>query len=237
MTKVSNRGRLGQAQILAAILFLFLIPTTVIIAENATNSSSPPTFPNLSLEGNLVLNTSDIVNESPTNVTIETPVSNESSETNSSVDEELPTNQTVMNKTNQTEINVTLLLNQTLNETINLTEPTNETINLTLTRIKTVKPPEILPISISYPILIVSINGPDEIVRGDDLVFSVEITNVGNETARHVNGFWELPDLSEHEFECNDLVAGETCTRELILPTTVGTPVGGKEIGVVVRYD
>jgi len=218
MANISKRGRLGQAQVLAAILFLFLIPTTVILAENATNSSntSIPEPLNLSFEG-LVINTSDIVNQSPTLLS-EPPVSNESSETNisnSSVNEELPLNQTL----NETLPETT---NQTSNETSN-NETQNETVEIPPS------PPETL-----LPYLTVSINGPDMIVRGKDPTFFVEITNTGDGTAQNIIGLW-IPNLGA--FECDDLETGEACTRELILPTTIATPLGIKEIGVSVSYD
>jgi hypothetical protein len=234
-----SSGRLGQVQILAAIVFLFLIPTTVIIAQNATNSSNT-SFENLTLEGNMIapVNASDIANQSQE----EQPPENQSSETfNSSsdfVDEEPspPLNQT-LNETAQ---------NETINETLNVTEPLNQTLpdgnvtsprNETELQNQTLNETAEIPPSSEPPVLAVSIQGPEKITRGEDITFSAEITNEGNGTAFGVQGYWDLPETEERpEFVCGDMGPGETCTRELVLPTDAGTPLGAKEIGVFVRY-
>lgn len=253
-----SSGRLGQVQILAAIIFLFLIPTTVIIAQNATNSS----FENLSLEGNLIapVNTSDVLNQNPT--IPEEPPANESSETNTSsgfVDEEPLPNQALnetLNETNQT-MNVSALneTNQVLNETqpetnqtANITRAVNETIlnetqlnetNQTLPEDNMTEPwnGTEIPFSVN-PHLTVSISGHDKITRGEDAVFSAEIMNSGNGTAFHISGSWKLPDTADQPtFGCDDLEPGDACTQELVLPITVGAQTGINEIGIEVRYD
>jgi hypothetical protein len=246
-----SSGRLGQVQILAAIVFLFLIPTTVIIAQNATNSSNT-SLENLSLEGNLIapINTSDIANQSQE----EQPPENQTSETNTTsssdfVDEEPPLNQTLneaaQNDTEPTNQTLNETLNETteapesvLNETINVTSPQNESLNQTLN--ETVEPPVIPPSSLSLPSLAVSIQGPDRIIRGEDITFSAEITNGGNGTAFGVQGYWELPegiDVQVRFFDCPDLGPGESCSQEITIPTTLSTSSGIKEIKVKVRYD
>ncbi len=243
--------RLGQVQILAAIVFLFLIPTTVIIAQNATNSSNT-SFENLSLEGNLIasLNISDIANQSQQ----EKPPENQTSETNTSsgdvVDEEPPSNQTLNETLNET-INTTTLnetlpeTNQTLNETLNetslnqtpsdenVTSPQNETLNETLN--ETVEPPVIPPSNL--PILAVSIQGPDRITRSENITFSAEITNEGNGTAIDVKGFWVLPYTKEMpEFSCGEMEPGKICTQEIEIQTDFATPAGLSDIRVEVSY-
>jgi hypothetical protein len=252
-----SSGRLGQVQILAAIVFLFLIPTTVIIAQNATNSSNTSfdTFvENLSLEGNLIApaNTSNVTEQSQE----ERPPENQTSETTNSsgdaVDEEIPPNQTlnetVQNETlNQTlpEKNQTLNetdqnLNETLPETLpeNITSPQNETEPQNETLNETASPPLIPPSNL--PSLAVSIQGPDRITRGEDITFSVDITNEGNGTAFGVRGYWQLPeglDVPARFFDCPDLGPGESCTQEITIPTTPSTSSGISEITVKVGYD
>jgi hypothetical protein len=144
MSGIVSSGKLGQVQIIAAVLFLLLIPTTAILAQNATN----PSIVNISLEGNVIQhpqntteitdsNASDVTNQSPTSVLEQLPA-NETSETviNSSEPvEELPQS----NQTNSI-FNVSVVeenlteTNQTVNVTLNTTEPpdeTNQTANVT----------------------------------------------------------------------------------------------------------
>lgn len=248
-------GRSGQVQILAAIVFLFLIPTTVIIAQNATNhtpGANISLIPNLSLEGNIIriplntTNSSEGLNESLPEQTPENQTSEEFNETSDEGPASFHPNSTP-NDTNQT-LNETIPLNTTNragNQTVNETLPDNETsTNGTVVTLPDKNSTEIfnetgaLPDSpVGSPKLIVSVQGPDKVVRGNNVTFSADITNTGKGTALQVSGFWKLPGITERpEFECGDIAPGESCTQEIVLSTNLGTSIGIKKTSVEVTY-
>lgn len=153
---VKGRMELGQVQILAIFLFLLLIPTTVIIAQNSTINSTftgdiideIPTTNETALPEDTGNDTATDTIEEDVNITIEdnetqeTPPENTTQEINETI--ETPSNQT--NETGMEE-NVTIPdeLNQTVNETV-----INETIiNQTLTNEtetnETIEPEPVIP--------------------------------------------------------------------------------------------
>ncbi len=127
---MKSTASLGQVQILAVLLFLFLVPTTIIIAQNATNFSenlsvpasgwtvaanegvtdpytnNTSVFSNLSGEDGIIFGTNDTSNESIFTIPVLNMTVNGTNATipsNESVNITLPDNMTIpCNQTNQT---------------------------------------------------------------------------------------------------------------------------------------
>jgi len=156
---IGRKSESGQAQIVTALLFLFLIPAGMIIAQNATNITT-------SLEGNVILNettkttikTEELAAESTihTNITKDNSsypdtnqTQNKPSEINLTINTTKDKNVTEngiknkqenLNKTNQRPLSPTTTSNQTLSKALNGTNTTlfglseqNETLNETKT--------------------------------------------------------------------------------------------------------
>jgi hypothetical protein len=255
---IKRKSETGQAQILAALLFLLLIPTSVIIAQNATNITNYT----LPVEGMLV-NISDnqtlneTLNETPTdNITI--PPENLSLNITTEINLTFPKNET---NTPPTSINLTYnITDPPENETQeNETQPNatlpeepdispNETIqnetdqnDTQETPPPTPEPePEItIPQPPTTPILEITISSPDQMNRNEPDQFLVVVNNIGNGTAFDVRGTWILPSGFEPEdrsFSCGDLSPGSACSDLLDVLPTLQTETGDNEIKVEVRY-
>lgn len=279
-----KKSSCGQATILAAVLFLFLVPTTIIIAQNASSNLTGDMVANLSIlnptpEVEIPLVADNSTQEPPLNDTnpandTESPLippmndtsllTNHTNETNlnitipvipanATMNQTTPPSNETVNRTvnkesnNQTGLNMTL---PTTNQTANITQPdnttevTNQSLNDTgsneniLPQGKATEPQDQTESPSGLPDLEVSIRGSDRVLRGEDAIFSVDISNKGNGTALNVTGFWNLPGTADRPgFACGDLCPGESCSREVSLPTSIETVIGIKKIGAVVSYE
>jgi len=167
-----GREKLGQVQILAIFLFLLLIPTTVIIAQNSTINSTltgdiieeTPEIPIINETEPLLdtgNGTTDTIEESvdvtiednttEVNETQENPLENVTQETNETINQtqENETIEIPSNYTNETEAseNVTIPdeLNQTANETVANETITNQTLTNGTGINETLEPEPVIP--------------------------------------------------------------------------------------------
>ena len=217
------KASLGQSQVLLLLFFLFLVPTSVILAQNATINESLP------LEGlitsnsayqetiNLPINLTELIeNLSDSEDTVfgenlTLPIANNTNSTENIPDLNMIENQTDDNP------NITLPENTTINVTINennssqpglnitdnitntteppITDPINDTINQT-ENITEPEPPNIT-IPIEFPILFLEIDSPDRFTRGEIIPIKGIVTNRGLASSENVVLWLELPDYFE----------------------------------------
>lgn len=229
-----RKSQTGQAQILAAILFLLLIPTTIIVAQNATENITGHLAANVSVEDA----TSGAPQINETNHTeLGTPPLNYSD----TIMKENETGPLPPNDTNVTPPeNITVPLNDTnitlpdLNITINATPPENET-NVTIPENQTQEPPE------PAPILSITLNVPESANRNEPFILSADISNSGDADALGVEVEWILPDgfsiLSGSGSHTCNAPAGGACTSEIEAVAPLSSMLGEQEIKVLVRYN
>ena len=241
-----KKSSTGQVQIITLFLFLFLVPATVIIAQNATM--------NVTSEGNLVLEQINISENADINV----PISMESnfSETVNVTQKEISfeLNETailenITETSNQTE-NMPAEMNASLkNETIlpdaGIFE--NETDNTTVqepeNRInETIQQSEPPVTEIPEPVLEARILSPDKITRGESFDISGVVKNSGNGEAKNVYLSWEIPSgfelvSGEIEKECGTLPPDSECLSNLIISSSLLTETGRSELKVLVKYE
>jgi predicted transcriptional regulator len=219
-----KKSSTGQVQILTLFLFLFLVPASIIIAQNATES--------INSTGELILEQMNITADTfadanQTNTEMQnasaimeaniTSIANESNETLISEMQNQTQNLTtaeIENQTNLSEQNITIqgnlseenltVSNQTvLNETnTTIPEAANETENITMP--ETQNPNITLPETenqtnitlpeAAHPILDVKISSPDKMLRGESFDISAVVSNAGNSDAKNVLLEWILPE-------------------------------------------
>ena len=233
-----KKSSTGQVQILTLFMFLFMVPASIIIAQNATqdmNSTGELILGqiNATAETFTELNqtSSEITNETSFIEADITAIINESNET-------IPSE----NQTNFPEQNYTAEENLTeempvSNETIQ--NETNETISLPDSQ--AVMPPEELP-EILQPILSVRISSQDKILRGEQFDVSAFVSNSGNSEAKNVRMEWILPEgieivSGQASAECGIIVPDSECASSLTLSAPVSADIGKNEIRVVMKYE
>jgi len=214
-----KRSCSGQAPVLAALLFLLLVPTTIILAENASDNItgdmvanlSPPA-PNLSQE-TLVINISPMIEElAPPNSSAE-GLANHTNETNP---EPVPHT----NETKSTPANVTI--DSPSNKT-NTSIPTEEPANIIL--------PVIIPDRAN---LTVTLNLPERAHRSESFIVAATVTNSDDQDASNVELSWILPNgfsIAVGDKKSRfDISVGEEKTFELKLISPLEQELGIHEI-------
>lgn len=208
-----RKSQAGQAQILAAALFLLLIPTTIIVAQNATGN----------ITGEMTANITSIP---PKNATYNATLScNETPDSKNSVQ-----NITVLIG----QINQPLFLNDT-----NITHPEeNATINTTPELSQTPgweEEPEA-----TGPVIETSLHMPGRANRNEPFLLSAEIANTGDTDVHDVEIEWILPDgisiLAGSGSHYCDVPAGAICTSDLKVAASLSSELGEEEIKILVRY-
>lgn len=207
----------GQVQILTLFLFLFLIPTSVIIAQNVTQSFNlTGNITGLILEDN---GTGNITAENISGVNI-TAIMNESiiedAQGGLTSTGNTTSNETVTSEGNASEIQIDA----------NITIPE---ANATA-------------IEPGYPVLEVRIASPDSIARGETFDISAVVENSGNSEAKNVRIFWEIPSgfgivSGESQASCGTMQADSECMSSLTLSSTISTDIGKSEFKVKVKYE
>ncbi len=233
-----GREKLGQVQILAIFLFLLLIPTTMIIAQNSSINQTNITgdlinLPDLSTEiieivgndTNTTINTTTETNQ--TNQTFPDPPLNVTipDEWNQTVNE-TDTNET---ETNQTDINQTNSGFNETNETIEPTEPTGPEL---------VDPEPTEPTS---PILDVGITAPDRVTWRDTVEISAYAINVGSVSVSNVEVGLILPDdfvmlTGSGSTYCEEVAPGTSCHTTVTATVPISSSLGLSEIRARVTY-
>jgi len=243
-----RKSSTGQVQLLSVFFLLFLVPATVIIAQNATMNATS--------EGNLVL---ERVNISESMADIQ--ISNLSLESNFSESTNL-TVEEINSELNETAVleNIT----ETPNQTENMPAETNaslenETIlpdagifengtdNITVQEPEngmneTIQEPEQPVTEIQEPVLEVRILSPDKIMRGESFDISAIVKNSGTGEAKNVRLSWEIPSgfdvvSGEIEKECGALPLDSECVSNLTISSSLSTETGISELKVLVKYE
>lgn len=241
-----GRRELGQVQILAIFLFLLLIPTTVIIAQNSTINSTftgdiieeTPEIPIINETEPLLdteNGTTDTIEES-----IDVTIEDNTTEVNET-QENPPENVTIeipSNYTNETEAseNVTIPdeLNQTANETgINETlepEPVIPEINETINETEKAK-----------PILDVGIISPDKVTRGEPFEINAYAINMGSALAKDVSIEWILPDgfvilSGSGSIDCQEVAPQTSCWNNITAAASLSSNLGLNDLKTRVSY-
>lgn len=248
-----GKSQAGQAQILAAALFLLLVPATVIVAQNATNNSS------LNVTGDLLANltpanTTLFANATYENATPAGPstvnktgsasrfVINASLSSATSLTENYAAYNSSLNATGDQLANATSngkLGNSTpeppANSTENSTEPsctsnlTNTTYPAMADEESSTKPPE----------LSLSISLPERADRGNSFTAIVTVANRGDAPAEAVLD-WSIPDgliiLAGSLRERIILEGGASLERNIELEAPLSFRTGAHEIRAMVRY-
>ena len=236
-----RKSSTGQVQILTIFMFLFLVPASIIIAQNATQNMNstgelvleqvnitPETFtepnqtnPEIANQTQFEINTASIINEP--NETISEFQNQTAEPENITIQENATAETTILNETVSNET----ILNEA-NETISL--PENET-----------QLPEELP-EILQPVLSVRISSQGKTLRGEQFDISAVVTNSGNSEAKNVRLSWEIPPQFEivsgqASAECGDISPDSECMSSLTLSTPISADIGKNEIMVVVKYE
>lgn len=240
----------GQAPLLAGILFLLLIPTTIIIAENVTNNLTGDMIANFSLKNiteNATSETPPENNQTGNDVFFENetlPVTgtNTAGYNNGTDDGRSNTLPIEINDTPPWE-NITVNITPAVNETnitlpgnaTNTTMPDNETVHEHANETQEPKEPES-----QGPILDISIEVPERANRNEPFLLSAEITNTGDTDALDVEVEWVIPDgisiLEGSGSHYCDVPAGAACTSDLKVAASLSSELGEREIKVLVRY-
>ena len=247
-----KKNKKGQVQLIAVLMLLLLVPATVIVAQNMTNSSNYTG----GLEG--MMTASNVTGDEPQNP----------AESNEPVYEENITldNETIIETINETinetffepnitEPNVTIpnVTEPVINET-NITVPNetvpvenltfiNETLNETgnVTNGTIAEPENITTSEIEEPELAVNIIAPDKITRGEETELFAVVDNRGSKDARNVKIEWLLPEfftvkkgaLSD---ECGYIAANYSCTSAVTVFANTDSRLGLDVVRVRVSY-
>jgi hypothetical protein len=220
-----RKSSTGQAPILTAILFLVLIPSTVILAQNATLETN--------LTGDVIDTAFQQTLELPTEPIIPaqgTPV--QSVPFNEEAITELLVNETPANE------------QSTVEDTKNKEEkniPTNDTEpqqqdTVTPTSQKKEKPAP------APPVLIIEINAPEHATRGKDFSFATIVSNVGEGSAHSVQLQLQLPETfvitsGDSTTDCGIITSGSSCSTELSVSVPESAAIGKEAITAVVTYE
>jgi len=246
----------GQVQLLSLFVLLFLVPATVIIAQNATINTTS--------EGNLVLDQFNISasesNENPQEIPIDDnqnltdykeqinitlpELLNETNETFSGeniteVTAALPSESTKENETILPDAGI--FANETFENQMQDNPTEQETQNLTN---ETIAEPIAEPpvAEILEPVLEVRIVSPDRITRGEEFDISAVVKNSGNGEAKNVRIYWEIPSgfkivSGETEESCGSIPPDSECARNLTISSSLLTDTGRSEFKILVKYE
>ncbi len=218
------KSTLGQVQIFALVAFLLLVPTTIILAQNATNLS----LENLSipLEGYLIASNEGITNHYKNNTSVFSNLSQEeidgilgTNQTTNESDFIIPVLNMTVNGTNGSDGNHTVPSNESQNITLpgNMTLPrnqtnqtfgnetnatvpvngTNSTVDIPVINETNETWEEPLPgdnVNISVPSLSLEIISPENITRGEAFEAKAKVSNQGPRNASNVRIRWILPE-------------------------------------------
>ncbi len=241
LLRENKKSEVGQAQIITAVLFLFLIPTGIIIAQNVTNTSNT-SFP---LEGNVVSPenvTSHTTAQSNTTVFIHTEEKNTTTSSTSDSDYETNMNTTTSFASpigkNITDTNSTL----SKNHTQPIENNTAQTIkhNETQRTSSEEKTGNGSTQNQKKPKLNVEILSPEKITRGDRVTLQAVITNTGTAEARNVTLHWNLPPgfvAPQEKTYCGTLIPDSECRSEITVDVSYSAELGKNTIKAEVMHE
>lgn len=229
----NKKSTSGQVQILTIFMFLFIVPASIIIAQNATQG--------MNSTGELILGQVNVTAETFTeqNQTgSEIPNETFSSENQTNLTEQNYTAEENLTEVKETISNETVSNETILNETAEIPEPENETVQEPTNE---TQPPEELP-KILQPILSVRISSQDKILRGEQFDVSAIISNSGNSDAKNVRLEWIIPTgfeivSGQASADCGTIGPDSECASSLTLSTHMSAEIGKNKIRVVVKYE
>lgn len=246
-----DREKLGQVQILVIFIFLLLMPTTVIIAQNLTINMTGDVIADVPAEELTFTeppqdlnqtNTTDIntsgeyfepTDSEPLNAT-EFP-SNETEQNDTVI---IPPENPIfeinftINATNPNETDTDLPVNRTIESGEPITTEINDTINETTDQIES---------GIEEPELNVEISSMNDILRGNPFPVKVTVSNTGTGTAMNAVIYWILPDGIEilsgsDSHSCQNIPPESSCSSEIQAIASLSS-LGNYEIMVRVNYN
>jgi hypothetical protein len=218
-----NKSSSGQAPVLAAVLFLLLVPTTIILAENATDNATGLMTANISpLNATLV----GQPNATPSNTTTTNTTENDTNTTTP------PVNLSVLlppYATNETDHNATTT------DDSNTTATDNE--NATIEENTALPPEPVLPLG---PILEVELDVPDRVNRNEEFTLNATVTNTGDVAASDVEIEWVLPEdlhvIWGSGNQTCDIPSAAACQIRLRVTASISSILGERDIRVIARY-
>ena len=258
----STIGKVSAIMVLLTFILASAFVLNVALAQNETNAlenvtvnetvdngtaswdfvegiSLNETVENVTIVPNETSNETSLSNfTNSTNVTGSENVTNETV-SNETIGLNITLNETELNETNQTDLNVSLnetnvtVDNETLNETNTTSNETEENENLDENEIIG---PVIEPV---VPTFDVKLSYPQKITRGEDIGIRADLTS--DSFAKSVYMKWILPDgfeiISGNSVEtCGDLDENISCSSEIDVRTNLSV-LGLSEIKVVVSYE
>ncbi len=257
-----RKSETGQAQIITAILFLALISTGAVIAQNASTSIA-----NISAEAVFLSNTTSSANTNAFlhNESNATPEANEKLAANITEPLNKPINKDPVNNigtglespdnsTNASRTGREVFFNVTsenqTNFTANATEESFDT-NRTQNRTSSRQHEGNASVAIPFPgegehdagkaHLVITLSSPRKMVRGEAQQLLCVIENNGSGTARMVRGAWILPEgfdvQGELRFSCGNLAPKSACSSTINATPSMNSETGKDKIMVVVKYN
>jgi hypothetical protein len=222
-----KEGRLQKIIILIIVFLVLLIPLGIYAADNLTEEIQP-------LEEQPIENTSNTAEDLCESITcedfsLECPdgfVASCSTSCNS--------------ETGECDFCEPGCTGHEIEEIENTTE-TNETIEINQTNQTQEIPEEIPSETILAPELNIQISYPEKINRGDVILLSTNLTNIGNAEAKGVSIDWELASgfnivQGNAEENLGDLRIGETISSEISIEALYSTSLGNNEIKIKIGY-
>lgn len=222
----TRKSSSGQAPVLAALLFLLLVPTTVILAQNATLNITGDMLANISLPEVNATNITLPVNTTPPNTTLPVNTTLPDNDTNTSFSENitLPFNISVPENETLPDTNTTEFINES-----NITEPDNTpSVNITI------------PEEPEGPVLEIALDIPGRADRNQEFQVSAVVTNTGDTEANGVELEWVLPGgfliTQGSGTQTCDIPSGAACSSTLTVAASLSSMLGEQDIKILVRY-
>ena len=213
-----NKSSSGQAPVLAAVLFLLLVPTTIILAENATENAT-------NLTGFIT------ANFTPLNATLS---ANHTTTENATTNETEPINAT---NTTPPPVNLSVLLPTTGGTDTTTEDPNQNTTSATKDQNKTLPPEPVLPLG---PVLEVDLDVPERVDRNEEFTLNATVTNTGDVAASDVEIEWVLPEglhlIEGSGSKTCDIPSATACHSRLRVTASISSTLGERDIRVIVRY-
>jgi hypothetical protein len=254
-TASSSRNKKSQAELLAAVVFLILVPT-VIIAQNATNMTT-----HAPIDGGVIAAVNDSsqppVPEPPANTTPDSAGGNVTGTQPEEAavpagNQTLPGNATAPDNATSATLtggnatlpgdgaNETPAGNQTLPENATLPEE-NQPLpgNATSPPVNETEPSEHPEEAALHADLSVAMDVPGSVYRGEPFAVSAPITNAGTAAAMNVSVEWDLPEgflLVDSANPCNTILPGSGCTATARILAPLDSALVDEEIRMLVSY-
>jgi hypothetical protein len=245
----------GQAPLIAAVLFLVLVPTSIIIAENATdNITGSLAGLNLSMENQTTSEKEDVMQDYEANSSDSENKAHD--DPGNILNNQPPKDNIYIKKTekstheNQSQDNTSDIINSAnhtsfppnISDSQTVFDKTNESLiqNQSVENRSSQKTENKSIMQSIGPVLDVDLIVPERANRNQEFTVTADVLNSGDEEARDVVVEWVLPEgISIIEGSgsnvCN-IPPLATCRSELRLAASLSSKLGEREIDVLVSY-